>query len=245
MQLIPLRSRLIKSEDDLLAAVENSLKQAKENIKNGDILIIASKVLAYSQGRLVFTKNKKEFKELIRKEADKVLEDGDMTITLKNKVLIPNAGIDSSNTPKDYVILWPEDPFKSAQQIRQDLIKKYKLKNLGILISDSHCQPLRLGTSGIAIGWAGFEGVQDERGAKDLFGKKMQYTRMAVADNLASAANLLMGETNASIPFVIARDLDVEFTDKQFSEEDYFISPKKCIYKSFYNRKLLKIFSTT
>lgn len=118
-------------------------------------------------------------------------------------------------------------------------MKEYKLRKLGILLSDSHCQPLRLGTSGIAIGWDGFEGVEDIRGSKDLFGKKMKYTQIAVADCIASAANLLMGESDASIPFVIIRDLKVKWTDKKASAKDYFISPKECIYRSFYNERLL------
>ncbi len=238
MKLIPLKSPLIKSGDNLLSALKKSLNRKKESLKNGDILVIASKVVAYSQGLLVEVKSKKEFRELIRKESDKVLLDGDMVITMKNKVLIPNAGIDNSNTPKNQVVLWPENPFKSAQKIRQELSKEYELKKLGVLISDSHCQPLRLGTSGIAIGWAGFEGVSDERGSKDLFGKEMQYTQIAVADCVASATNLLMGETNASIPFVVVRGLNVKWTNKKATAEDYFISPNECIYKGLYNNKI-------
>lgn len=241
MKLIPLKSQLLHSGDDLFVALDSALKRKKETLKNGDILIIASKVVAYSDGLLVPVKNDKEFRELIRKEADKVLEEGDMVITLKNRILIPNAGIDKSNTPENQAVLWPKDPFKSARDIRRKLMKDHKLKKLGVVLSDSHCQPLRLGTSGIAIGWAGFEGVEDVRGTKDLFGKKMQYTRIAIADDLASAGNLLMGETNASIPFVIARELKVSWTEKKASAEDYFISPKECIYKSFYNKKLLDI----
>lgn len=239
MQLIPLKTSLIQSGDDLVKAIKKALKQKKERLKNGDILVIASKVVAYTQGRLVLAKNKKEFKELIRKEADKVLHNGEMVITLKNRILIPNAGIDNSNTPKGFVVLWPDRPFKTARQIRQELIKNYKIKNLGILINDSHCQPLRLGTSGIAIGWAGFEGVQDVRKKKDLFGKKMTCTQIAIADNLASAANLLMGETDASIPFVIVRGFKAEWTTKKASSDDYFISPKECLYKGFYDKKLI------
>lgn len=196
--------------------------------------MIASKALAYSQGRLMKVKNKKEFRELIRKEADRVLDEGEMVLTMKNKVLIPNAGIDNSNTPKGKVVLWPKAPFPSAGEIRRELMKAYGLKKLGILISDSHCQPLRLGTSGIAIGWAGFEGVQDERGAKDLFGKVMQYTRIAMADDLASAANILMGETDASLPFVIIRNAPVRFTEKTFSEKDHFLAPEECLYRPLY-----------
>ena len=240
MELIPLKSRLIKKNDDLMDIVKESLKSKKERLIEGDILVIASKALAYSQGHLVSSGSKKEFTALIRREADRVLEEGEMVITLKNKILIPNAGIDNSNTPKGQVILWPEDPFEDARQIRQELMKEFKLSHLGVLISDSHCQPLRMGTSGIAFGWAGFQGVQDERGKKDLFGKKMTYTRIAVADNLASSANLLMGETDASIPFVIVRNFKAKWTDKKNSADEYFIQPSQCIYKGLYNKKLLK-----
>jgi len=241
MQLISLKSLLLKSGDDLVSAIKKSLARKRESLKNGDILVIASKVVAYSQGRLVKIGSNKEFRQLIKKEADKVLLDKEMVITLKNHVLIPNAGIDKSNTPNGQVVLWPIKPFETARNIREQLMKIYKIKKLGIVISDSHCQPLRLGTSGIAIGWAGFEGIHDVRGTNDLFGKKMQYTRIAIADDLASASNLLMGETDACIPFVIIRDLKVRWTRKKASEKDYFISPDKCIYKSFYNKKLLGI----
>lgn len=238
MLFIPLKSQLINPNDDLISAIKKSLSRKKETLMDRDILIIASKALAYSQGRLVRIANETEFKQLIKKEADKVLLDSEMTITLKNKILIPNAGIDKSNTPKGVAVLWPEDPFGNARQIRFALMKEYKLKKLGIVISDSHCQPLRLGTSGIAIGWAGFEGVRDYRGTKDLFGKKMRYTQIAIADNIASASNLLMGETNASTPFVIVRGSDIKWTGKKASEKDYFIEPKECIYRDLYNDKL-------
>lgn len=238
LQLIPLKSQKISPNDDLLLAFQSALESANESIKERDIIVIASKAVSYSQGRLVRVKDKSEFRELVKKEADVVLDEDEMVITLKNRVLIPNAGIDNSNTPKGKAILWPKDPFGSARALREKLKDKFGLRKVGVLISDSHCQPLRMGTSGIAIGWAGFYGVQDVRGQKDLFGKKMTYTQIAVADDLASAANVLMGETDASVPFVIVRNAPVEFTDKPFSEEDYFIGPGECIYRGLYNEKL-------
>jgi coenzyme F420-0:L-glutamate ligase len=166
-----------------------------------------------------------------------VLEEGEMVLTLKNKVLIPNAGIDRSNVPGGMAVLWPHDPFGSAEKIRKELMKKYGLRRLGVVISDSHCQPLRMGTSGIAIGWAGIEGVHDVRGSNDLYGKKMVYTKIAVADDLACTANLEMGETDASVPFVLVRKAKVRFTNTPASDEDYFISPEECLYRSLYRFK--------
>lgn len=201
-------------------------------------MVIASKVLAYSQGRLEPYESEEDFRELIKRESDRVLEEGDMVLTMKNKVLIPNAGIDRSNVPEEQAVLWPVEPFESAEEIRKELMKEFDLKELGIVISDSHCQPLRMGTSGIAIGWAGFEGVHDERGSKDLFGREMVYTKVATADNLASAATLEMGETDASVPFVLIRDAKVTYTSEKASAEDYFIGPQECLYRGLYNEKL-------
>ena len=245
----------------MLRAIQNALESNGQSLKEKDILVVASKVFSYSERRLVEVGNSKQdtghrtqdtenskqtqnlsFQEIVRGEADRVFGEGDMVITLKNKILIPNAGIDNSNTPKGTVILWPKDPFGSARAFQSKLKSKFGLKKLGIVISDSHCQPLRSGTTGITIGWAGFEGVQDVRGKKDLYGKKMTYTQIAVADDLASAANILMGETDASMPFVIVRDAPVKFTEKKFSEKDYFISPKECIYTGFYSDDLKKRF---
>lgn len=195
--------------------------------------------MAYSQGLLRAYRSETDFRKLIRSEADRVLEEGAMVLTMKNKVLIPNAGIDRSNVPSGMAVLWPHDPFGQAEKIRKELMKKFGLRRFGVVVSDSHCQPLRMGTSGIAIGWAGIEGVRDDRGAKDLYGKKMVYTQVAVADNLASTANLEMGETNASVPFVIIRGAKVNFTSKKASADDYFISPEQCIYRGLYGSHLV------
>lgn len=222
----------------MVFAVKQALEQESLKLTSGDILVIASKVLAYSQGLLKQVDSDEAFQELVKSEADEILEEGDMVLTMKNKVLIPNAGIDRSNVPEGQAVLWPNEPFKSSEKIRSEMMSEFDLDELGVVISDSHCQPLRMGTSGIAIGWAGFEGVKDERGAKDLYGREMLYTKIAAADNLASAANLEMGETDASIPFVLIRDAKVDFTDKPASAEDYFISPEECLYRGLYNEKL-------
>ena len=222
----------------MVSAVKKALEQKNLRPESGDILVIASKVLAYSQGRLEAFESEEDFRNLVERESDKVLEKGEMVLTMKNKVLIPNAGIDRSNVPDGQAVLWPEKPFESAEEIRKTLMKEFGLKKLGIVISDSHCQPLRMGTSGIAIGWAGIEGVHDERGAQDLFGRPMKYTKIAVADNLASAANLEMGETDASVPFVLIRDAKVTYSEKPACAEDYFISPEECLYRGLYNEKL-------
>lgn len=238
MQLIPLKSERIESGIPLVPHLLKTLELNQVQLQSGDILIIASKVLAYSQGLLKEVATDDDFRQLVRQEADEVLNDDVLALTMKNGVLIPNAGIDRSNTPEGQAILWPDKPFEAARAIRKELIQLANLIDFGVLISDSHCQALRVGTTGIAIGWAGFEGVQDDRGKSDLYGRKMVYSQIAIADNLASAAILLMGETDASIPFVIVRQAPVEFTEKSFEKEDYFIAPSECLFQPLYKGKL-------
>ena len=108
--------------------------------------------------------------------------------------LCPNAGIDRSNIPKGYAVLYPSRPFDSADQLRLNFLKKNKL-NVYVVISDSRLMPGRLGTSGIAIAVSGFKPVVDERGKKDLFGNILRVTMRAAGDGLASIGVALMGES--------------------------------------------------
>lgn len=241
MELIPLKSEFVDSGVNLTSHLLKTLDQNNQHLESGDILVIASKVVAYSQGLLRKVESDEAFRALVRSEADKMLDDGVLALTMKNNILIPNAGIDRSNTPHAQAILWPEDPFQSARELREEMRESCVISDLGILISDSHCQALRKGTTGIAIGWAGFEGVQDDRGKKDLFGREMVYTQLAMADNLASAATLLMGETDASIPFVIVRGAPVEFSEKFFNQNDYFFPPEECLFRPLYTDKLMEM----
>lgn len=186
---------------------------------------MASKAVSCAENRLA---DEADFKKLRTREADRIFGRGPMVMTLKNKMLIPNAGIDFSNAPKGKIILWPRDPFKSARALR----KIFGFRQLGVLIVDSGLRPLRRGTSGLAIGWAGFEGVEDLRGTRDLFGKKMKYSQVSVADNLAAAGELVMGSSDAGIPFVIARGARVKFTNRKFDLRDYWMPPRQCLYGS-------------
>lgn len=231
MKCIPLKTNLIKANDDLIEIIKKALQKKKERLKNSDILIIASKAVAYSQGRVLPIANKEKLEQLVDQESEKSFGSGKMKITIANKILIANAGIDNSNAPEGMVILWPAHPFKTARQIQQTLKDEFHLKQLGVVITDSTCRPLRQGTTGIALAWAGFEGIVDERGKRDLFNQRMKYTTHAVADDIASAANLLMGETNASTPMVLMREVPVKWNNKKASEADYWMPPEECIYR--------------
>lgn len=228
-----LKSKIITSKDNLLESLVLSLKG--ENLKDGDILVITSKVLAVTQGLIAKIKNEKDFHRLVKAEADQIIGQSQVTLTLKNGILIPWAGIDRSNIQKGYAVLWPKKPFDEAWKLRELLMKKYRLKKLGVLISDSRCIPLRKGVVGIALGYAGFKGVNDLRGKKDLYGNKLKVTQQAMADNLATSANLVMGESSEAMPFGLIQDAPVSFTGKKVDPSEPVLKPAECLFLPLYS----------
>ena len=256
MRLIPIKTSLIKADDDLVEILTASIRRKRIKPKNGDILVISSKVVALSQGRIVrydiIKPSKKarrlarrcslepSFVEIVLREADEVYGGVYRAIlTMKNRILIANAGVDSSNAPKGYAILWPENPRSEAERIKEGLEKRFGVK-MGVIISDSYCIPLRAGTTAIALATAGFRPVIDERGKKDLFGKKMAITRHAIADDLASAAHVVMGERDKRVPAVLIRGSGISIEDSA-SDSETFISPDKCLFSSIYVRRIRRL----
>jgi coenzyme F420-0:L-glutamate ligase len=144
-------------------------------------------------------------------------------------MIAPNAGIDKSNCPQGKIVLYPKDSFRTANELRKKFLKKYGIK-IGIVISDSRLMPTRIGCTGIAVGVAGFNPVDDERGKRDLFGKKLRVTFKATADSLATIAVFMMGESNESIPIVVIRGAHVKKTERKLSMKDMTVNPKIDIY---------------
>ena len=234
---------LIKPGDDLPAMILKASEQVG-GLKDGDIVILASSAVATAQGRLRKLASihpskrakllarrcglRPEFVELALREANQVLGTSKLAVlTLKDGRLCANAGIDSSNAPPRQVVLMPTKPNRTAREILQAL-KQHVNARLGVIIADSHIQPLRLGTVGQAVGVAGIEPVVDYRGRLDLFGKPLRITFMAVADQLASAAQAVMGEAAERVPAVVVRGVDVIFTERARTSPR--IAPKRCIY---------------
>lgn len=258
MQILPLKTGALEIHFNLINKIEETLRTLRVGLQEGDILVVSSKIMALSQGRVAdlnkikSSKTAKKLKktryglghedprvvELCLREADFVVP-GKMLLAMKNNILIPSAGIDLSNIPDGQAVLWPEKPWEAAKKIRNELNKKHKLKNFGIVVCDSHCQMLRWGTTGIALSWAGFEGIEDCRGKKDIYGKKLAVTKKAVADNLASSAMIVMGEAGEKIPFVIARNAPVKFTNRSPNPQSTFVEPSDCIFGGIYNQKFL------
>ncbi len=236
MELIPLKSRLVKPKIPLLPVILESLKKAKVQPKNGDIIAVTSKVLAVSQNRLVVAKNASEELQIARSEADHWLGGQPYPFAIKEGVLIPRSGVDASNAEKGQLILWPRDLWSSTRTFCSELKHELKLTKLGIILTDSTCRPLRWGVSNIALAWAGFEGVDDVRGDRDLYGRKLKVTQRATADSLAAAAGVLTGEGDESIPFVLIRSAPVKFVSKTKRPRKF--QPKDCLFASVYNSKL-------
>jgi coenzyme F420-0:L-glutamate ligase len=212
MELIAIKTpKLSPPKIDLPSILDAQVPELFE----GDILLITSKIVAIGQGRcLPLNEQKKD--QLIIAESDYYLSrtasPQNVLITIKGNTLIPSSGIDESNS-NGYYILWPQKPNKEAQKIREQLKTKFKLSNLGVIITDSHCVPLRRGTIGIAIGSAGLKVIKDERGSKDLFGRELKVTTSNLIDPLAAMGVMLMGEGAEQTPMAIIR----EFKSAEFS----------------------------
>ena len=142
--------------------------------------------------------------------------------------MAPNAGIDKSNS-QGKLILYPNDPYQVAEQIKRKFFLDYNL-HVGIIIVDSRLMPARIGTSGVAIACSGIEPVFDRRATKDLDGNVLKVTFQAVADNLASIANHKMGEADELIPLAIIRESGAKLTDRRISSEETAIPYDECIY---------------
>lgn len=244
MQIIPIKTRKIQPKDSLLEVFTEGLKKARVKLKDGDIVAVVSKVVALTEGRLVHigsTKDsKKNLVKLIKQESDYILniKNGDFLLTIKNGILTPNAGIDQSNIPEGYAITWPHDSHSSAKKMRKHIQEKTRLKKIGVLIFDSCIMPLRNGVVGISLGYSGFQGVEDYRGKKDLFGKVLRVTQKNLADGLATAATIVTGEGLESTPFVIIRGASVKWKNT-INMSEMNCQPKECLYKDLYPDEIL------
>jgi len=256
MELFAIKLPLIKENDDLLKVIIDNLKRTNNSLREGDIVVIAEKVVATSQGRVaklsdiknISKKAKKlakqydmdrRFVQLILEEASMVL--GGMRhviLTKVNDFLIANSGIDQSNAGLGKVVLLPKDLDNVVWSYWKKLKEEFNLDELGIIIVDSRVQPLRKGTIGIAIKTAGFEPIEDLRGKPDLFNRPLEITMRAIADDLASAAQFLLSEADKQTPVVIIRGAAVEFTENPKLTME--MSPEECLYMNIFSKYLLR-----
>ncbi|MGQ9544109.1 MAG: coenzyme F420-0:L-glutamate ligase [Candidatus Bathyarchaeia archaeon] len=226
MRLFKVKIDLVEPGQDILPKIIAGLRRLKVKVKDGDILAVTSKVISISQGRIVrldtvqpsnlaYALSEKysldpEYVELIISEADRLYGGTDQALcTIKDGVMIANAGVDRKNVPAGYAVLFPKDPQKVAEDLRRRLYTSTG-KYVGVVIVDSRVTPLRLGTVGVALGFAGFEPVRNCVGLKDLYGKPLQITRHCQVDDLAGATHLLMGELDERAAAVLVRGAPIK-----------------------------------
>ncbi|HQQ62923.1 MAG TPA: coenzyme F420-0:L-glutamate ligase [Pseudomonadales bacterium] len=231
LQLFALKNfPLVQPGDDLAALVSQSLADNQLTLQDGDIVVLAQKVVSKAENRYrelntitpsadaekyaVETGKDPRLVELVLQESNRVLRHRFGSIVVEHKLgfVHANAGIDQSNLPgniaSDIALLLPENPDASAASLRESLQKQYAVK-IGVVINDSFGRAWRLGTCGISIGVAGFDPLLDLRGAPDLFGRKLEITQVGIGDEIAAAASLLMGQAGEGVPVVVLRGLSL------------------------------------
>jgi F420-0:gamma-glutamyl ligase len=200
-----IQTRVFKKKEDLVAFVASNIPRLPE----GSVLAISSKVAALAEGRVASAKDKEK---LIKVESTwRRRAFGKWWLTVRDGVMIVNAGIDDSNGDGS-IILLPSDCFGTAKKLRAALMQHYRIRTLGVILTDSRVVPLRMGVTGIAVGYAGFKGTRDYRGKPDIFGRSLTVEQTNVADCLASAAILEMGEGNERQPLALITGAPVEFS---------------------------------
>lgn len=238
---------LVKPGDDLADLIWNAVRQSGIFLQDGDVLVLAQKIVSKSEGRLVnlndvvpgeraqelagVTLKDARFLELVLRESREVLRTRPGTIIVEHTCgfVCANAGIDHSNVEgpwgdaDDWVLLLPEDADRSAQEIRNALQERSGVQ-LGVLIIDSHGRAWRMGTVGAAIGIAGLPGLVDLRGQLDMFGYTLRVTMVAAADELAAAASLVMGQADEQTPLIHVRGFPYALREANLSE---LIRPKE------------------
>ena len=240
MLVIPFKTQVFTPpQEDIFPTLAKIAKKLKEK----DILIVTSKVVAIGEGRCVPATTAEAKRKLAEKESESRIAFGGVkgvTFSIKGHTVIASAGIDDSNG-NGYWVLWPKDPMKSAKEIWKFVRNETGLKELGVIITDSYCTPLRSGTIGISIGFFGFHPVANHIGKKDIFGRKFKFSKSNIADGIAASAIVVMGETDEQVPIAIVRDVPHPIFSNKNTAKELFIDPKKDIYypllKPFYGKK--------
>ncbi|MBV8166523.1 MAG: coenzyme F420-0:L-glutamate ligase [Alphaproteobacteria bacterium] len=222
----------VHAGDDLARLVQDGLKAAGETLRDGDVLVLAQKIVSKAEGRVVkladVTASPRAHElgqkadkdprlvELILQEAAEVVRVRPGVIVVQHRLgfVLANAGIDRSNVEPEpdeaeRVLLLPRDPDGSAQRLREAL-KAATGADVAVIVNDSLGRAWRNGTVGTALGAAGLPALADLRGRPDLFHRALQTTEVGVADEIAAAASLMMGQADEGRPIVLVRGLSFE-----------------------------------
>ena len=230
LQVIPIKiQKEIESGDNLVDLILESFE-----INDGDVLVFSQKIISKNEGRILSLSSVNpsllangiassygkdpRLVELILSESKKIvrMENGVIIVETKHGFVCANAGIDESNVKDGYATLLPDDPDKSANLLK-DRIKQKTGKDVAIIISDTFGRPFRLGQTDIAIGIAGLEPILDYNGKQDTFGKIMQVTAIAVADEICSTSELVMGKVQ-KCPIAVIRNYNFSSSTAKIQE---------------------------
>jgi len=201
----------VEPGDDLAALLADAIDRAG-GLTEGDVVVVAQKVVSKAEGRLVEARTPAEREALIRAEARHIRRRRDELFIVETRqgFVCATAGIDHSNTPEQgVVILLPLDPDASARKLSAGLGERFGLSEPPVIISDSFGRAWRTGTVDVAIGVAGLAPLIDLRGQRDWAGRELESTQVAVADELAAAAHLVMGKADG-VPGALVRGVAIE-----------------------------------
>ena len=231
----------VQPGDDLAELICSALDATDIKVQNGDILVIAQKIVSKAENRLVnltqvnpssqantiaqIARKDPRFVELVLRESKSLIRvrPGLIIAEHRNGFICANSGIDHSNVQgmwgnqEDWVLLLPLDADQSAKKLRVDIEKRLNAQ-IGILIIDSHGRPWRMGTTGVTIGISGLPALVDLRGEEDLFGYKLRVTMVAAADELAAGASLIMGQAREASPVVHVRGFPYKARESSLEE---------------------------
>ncbi|MCL4392388.1 coenzyme F420-0:L-glutamate ligase [Patescibacteria group bacterium] len=231
-----IQTRIFREGEPLLPFINRYIKKLNDK----SILVVTSKIVSLSEGNVREIKNSRTRENLIKAESEFAMRTKYTWLTVKDGMVMSSAGVDESNA-NGKIVLLPRDSFKTAGMLRLDLMKRHRIKNLGIIITDSRLLPLRAGVVGVALGWSGFSGVRDYRGKPDIFGRILRLSRTDLADSLATAAVAVMGEGAEQQPLALITGAPVEFR-KNTDRNELSIDIKEDIYQPLFEKiKKLKL----
>ena len=248
-EVFGLSTGIITPGDSISDRVIAAADRACRGFKDGDILVLAETAVATAEGNVITLSNivpsaqakvlgekyqmDPRTVEVVIRESDSIVGGiNGFLLCMKGGTLLPNAGVDASNAPPGCVTPLPKNPDQSALAIKNSIGEKTGA-TVGVIIADSRTHAMRLGCSGVAIGSAGITSVIDDRGRSDLFGRKLEVTKRAVADNIASAAELVMGEADECIPAAIIRGLGMPIGDQIGIET---IDAEECLFMGVFHK---------
>lgn len=233
MKVTGIRTNVITKGDSIEDVLQTYLP---EKLEEKTVIAITSKIVSICEGQLIKIEDADK-DELIKQESQwylpRKINKYNISYAIVHNFLVGGAGIDESNGNGSY-ILWPKDPQKSANNAREFLQKKYKLKHIGVIITDSKANPLRWGVTAASIAYSGFKVLKNYIGTPDIFGRPFTFETLNIADALAASAGIVMGEGAEQTPLAVIEGIPhIEFQDRNPTEKEIKelkIEPEDDIY---------------